>query len=218
VTPEKMVTVLTGQFRVQEVAGGLRIGEEEWSAAGPLLFTRDGDYTAFEEDAHGVITHLHRPDGTCERIPWYETLPWCIGTLLSCTVVFSITFLVGLIGLLGQIVSRRQEPEALLRAVRLGATGLSAAALFFLLQLGLLVASSDVYDFLYDIQPRFHLLLALAAALVVLTFSLTALVGGLRWKGVGSRLSRYYYTFVTAVGFVLLALLYNLNLLGGSLP
>ncbi len=214
VTPEIVATLLVGQKLVQVADGRLLIGEEEWCQQSPLFFTRGRQCAAFEEDEHGTITYLHLPDGTYERIPWYETMLWNVGAGLFCTLIFGVTCLAGMLGELSRLVLRRRQPSRLLGGLRRVVLAMAALNLIFLVGLYQVLQASDLYDFLYGMPLTLQGLLVLPLISAALNLSLLFLLPMAWRKGLGSRRSRVGYAVITAVGFGFLALLYNLNLLG----
>jgi CubicO group peptidase (beta-lactamase class C family) len=216
-TPEKLVTLLHGQVTVREAGDGtLLIGAERWRQQGPLLFTGGGGRpAAFEEDAHGAVAALHLPQGTYERIPWYETLTWHLVALPACAAVFASACLVGLVNAAARLVRRpAAPPPLLLRALRAAAAGLAALNLYYLARLVVVVLTSDLYDFVYGMSAPLQGLLDLFPVLAAGAAVLTALLGAAWWYGVGSRRARVFYSVVAGASLGLLVVYYNLNLFG----
>jgi CubicO group peptidase (beta-lactamase class C family) len=187
----------------------------QWVEIEPLLFQRvgGGDYSAFEEDEEGRITHMFLADMPAvayERLAWYETSPVHLGLLGFAALFFLSAILAGPVSCMIRRIRHKPSPQVK-RPARLARwLAVLVIALYLMFFAARVLVGMQVT---YDSPPILNALFALAVTAIVLTIAL-AVFAALAWKDrYWDTLGRLHYTLVTLAAVALALFLNYWNLL-----
>ncbi len=224
-TLEKLAAVFGEAPEVPVIAGkdgilSIYVRENKSVEVEPLFFrTLESDTSmTFRQDKQGRITYMFLGDSAfaaLEKLAWYETKDFQVKLVVFCVVVFFSACVVRSIsGLIRRTRKLSVKTSKMDRLAQFLAVLVSALNLIFLMGLGLVVLSTDFWEFFFGVPPAALVLLLIPPITTGLTLGLLVFTF-LAWENqYWSAIKRVHYSFITlaALGFV--SFLNYWNLLG----
>lgn len=231
-TYEKIVSLIS---QVQVIAGAngtLNTSQslllsEKWQCLDPLLYlkadiTAPMDELVFRKDSQGnanYFFHLNDPTTAYQKVEWYDSLPFNLDLLGTCTLLF-LSVLVWPFKLIFTLIrsgrnggERNHRNNSYLARVVRWVLGFNSLLNLVILT-GLLYLSLDSSSFLYEVPPAFVVLLDLGMAAAMMAVGSAALAV-LSWRrGYWGIVERMHFAIVATACLAFVWWMNNWNFLG----